>query len=116
MAKAKGFLRLTPEEQLAELDQELKRGRAYEASLRSEKLVVHGIQDGEAIFVDPRAAVLEVVIHELLHRRQPKLSERTVDKTARHLVACMSEAEKSRWWQLWSRAKRKAPPVDVDDD
>ena len=115
MAKAKGFLRLTPEEQLSELDAELKRGRVYEASLRSETLVMHGLQDGENIFVDPRAAVIETVLHELLHRRQPKLSERTVDKTAKHLIACMDEATKRKWWQAWQRNKRKAAPVDVDE-
>jgi hypothetical protein len=115
MPKLKGFLRLTPEEQLAELEDELKRGRAYEASLRSEKWVMHGLQEGEAIYVDPRAAIIETVLHELIHRRQPRLSERTVDITAKRLLANLDEAGKWKWWKAWERTKKRIKPKDVED-
>ena len=115
MPKPKGFLRLTEEEMLQELDDEMKRGRMFEASLRSEKWVLHGLQDGQDIFVDPRAAIIETVIHELIHRRQPRLSEQTVDKTAKRLIGALDEAGKWKWWNAWQKAKRKAAPVDVED-
>lgn len=96
---------------LADLDDELRRGRVYECSLPDPEWQLDGLQDGENIYIDPRPAILEILIHELLHRRKPKLSERTVTRTARLLVAKMDEPTKARWWRAYGRIKRKGRPV-----
>ena len=114
--KKRGFLRLTDQEQLTELELELQRGRCYEASLRSETLVVQGLQEGEDIFVDPRPAIVEVVLHELIHRRYPRLTEQTVERLAKRLVGHLDEIGKWKWYKNYTRVKKKRKPVDVTDD
>lgn len=101
---------------LAELEQELLKGRVYECSIRSDRLQVDGLQSGENCYVDPRPATLETLLHELAHRRYPNWSERTVEITARNLVVTMDEPTKARWWRMYRRIKRKGPPLDVHED
>ena len=113
--KKRGFLRLTCEEQLTELEDELQRGKVYEASLRSAKWVLHVLQEGESIFVDPRTALVETLCHELIHRRFPRLSERTVDRLAKKLLVHLDQAGLWKWFQAYNRVKIKAPPKDVED-
>ena len=93
---------------------ELHRGRVYEASLRDPRWHLDGLQDGEAVYIDPRSSILEILLHELTHRRHPRLGERTVTRVARQLLARMSEAEKIRWWRAYCRIRRKGRPVDVE--
>ena len=93
---------------------ELHRGRVYEASLRDPRWHLDGLQDGENIYIDPRSSVLETLLHELTHRRHPRLGERTVARIARQCLARMSDAEKARWWAAYGRIRRKGRPVDVD--
>jgi IS5 family transposase len=99
---------------LDDLWDELQRGKVYECSLRADRMILDGLQDGEYIYVDPRPAVLETLVHELLHRRKPRLSERTVGIRARNLVVKMDDTTKARWWRAYQRIKRKGPPVEVD--
>lgn len=100
---------------LDDLFDELNRGRVYECSLRdpTQTVVLDGLQDGECVYIDPRPAVLETLLHELLHRRKPRLSERTVTQSARQLVGHMDEVTKQRWWRRYQRVKKKGRPVDV---
>ena len=111
----KGFLRMAPADQLEELMDELSRGRIYECSLRSESWQHDGLLSGEQIYIDPRPQVLEAVLHELLHRRKPRLTERSVTKAARDLVTAMDEGTKQRWWKAYKRIVKKGVPVDVED-
>ena len=106
---------LTPDEILYELEQELSRGKVYEASLRSDTEVVHGLQEGEDIFVDPRQAVLGTLLHELAHRRWPKKSEAAVNRLENQLISSMDEATKIRWWRAYKKAVKKRRPKDVND-
>jgi hypothetical protein len=99
---------------LDDLDDEIRRGKVYECSLRDPKWHLDGFQSGDAIYIDPRPAILESVIHELIHRRKPRLGERTVTRLARRLVAQMDEATKNRWWRTYQRTKRKSRPVEVE--
>lgn len=98
---------------LDDLAAELERGRIWELSLRDKGWHLDGLQSGESIYIDPRPAVLETLLHELLHRRYRRLSERTVTREARRLLARMDEATKRRWWRAYQRIKRKGRPVDV---
>ena len=98
---------------LDDLWDELGRGKVWECSLRDKRFQLDGLQCGEDIYIDPRPAVLETLVHELMHRRHPRLSERTVTHRARNLVVRMDEATKRKWWRAYSRVKRKGRPVDL---
>lgn len=100
---------------LDDLEDELRRGRIYECSLRDARWHLDGLQSGDNIYIDPRSAVLETVIHELIHRRKPRWGERRVEREARRLMASMDEATKAKWWRQYNRTKRKGRPVDVED-
>lgn len=100
---------------LDDLWDELHRGRVYESSLRSSVWQHDGLLDGQAIYIDPRPAIIETVLHELIHRRKPRLGERTVTQMARAMVLRMDEATKAKWWRAYQRIKRKGPAVDVED-
>jgi len=99
---------------LDDLWDELHRGRVFECSLRSDTWQHDGLLDGESIYVDPRPAILETLLHELLHRRKPRWGERRVTREAKLLVLQMDEATKMRWWRAYQRIKRKGPPIQVD--
>lgn len=99
---------------LDDLWDELKRGRVYECSLRDTQFHLDGLQDGENVYIDPRCSVLETVVHELLHRRKPRLGERTVTKEAKRLISRMDEPTKAKWWRAYNRIKRKGRPVELD--
>ena len=101
---------------LDDLDQEMAKGHVYEASLRSDTEVVHGLQEGFDVFVDPRPAILETLWHELLHRRWPKKSEKAVTSLARSLIAQVDESTKIKCFKRYQREKQKRRPVDVDDE
>ena len=100
---------------LDDLWDELGRGRVYECSLRDPKWHLDGLQDGENIYIDPRPAILETLVHELLHRRKPRWGERAVTKQARRIVFGMDETTKRRWWRAYAKVKRRGPAVDVED-
>lgn len=104
---------MSPE--LEDLYDELQRGRVYECSLRDPRWHLDGYQEGECIYIDPRPAIIETLLHELLHRRYRRWGERKVTVTARRLVGRMSEQEKARWWAAYARTKRKARPVAVSE-
>jgi hypothetical protein len=95
---------------------ELNRGKVYEVSLRDPRWHLDGLQSGEAVYIDPRSSMLEILIHELIHRRHPRLGERTVTRAARKLFAGMSDTEKNRWWNRYRQIRRKGRPVDVEDE
>jgi hypothetical protein len=98
---------------LDDLQDELSRGRVYECSIRDDTWQHDGLQEGENIYIDPRPAILETLLHELLHRRKPRLGERSVARTARKLALSMDEATKRKWWVLYRKTAKKGVPVDV---
>lgn len=104
---------MTP--QLDDLYDELQRGKVYECSLRDPKWQLDGFQEGECIYIDPRTSILETLVHELIHRRHPRLGERTVTTAARRLLGRMSEADKARWWRAYRRIKRRKQPKAIDE-
>lgn len=100
---------------LDDLWDELQRGKVYECTLRDPAWRLDGLQHGEAIYIDPRPAILETLVHELLHRRKPRWSERRVTTEARSLLSKMDDAQIARWWAKYRAVKRKGRPVDVED-
>lgn len=101
---------------LTELAEELARGKVYEATLQARTQIVYGLCDYEtgAVIVDPVPHVVEVVLHELLHRRYPSWSERRVDREGRRLVSGMTRPQLVSWYRRYQRAKRKRGPIDTD--
>lgn len=91
---------------LEDLFDELKRGKVYETRLRDPRWQLDGLQDGESIYIDPRPAILETLLHELMHRRFPRWGERRVTVEARRLVLRMSEPDKARWWRAYRRIRK----------
>ena len=104
---------MTPD--LDDLRDELERGRVWECSLRDPRWHLDGLRDGDSIYIDPRPAILEALLHELLHRRKPRWGERRVTSEARRLLARMNNGEMATWWKAYNRIKRKGCPVDLED-
>jgi hypothetical protein len=99
---------------LDDLEDEARRRRVYECSLRDPKWHLDGFQCGDAIYIDPRPAILESYLHELIHRRKPRWGERAVTRMARRLIAGMDEGAMVRWWKSYNRVKRRRRPLDVE--
>ena len=103
-------------QRLDELWDELQRGRIWECSLRSDTFQMLGLQMGPNVYIDPRTCILEVVLHELLHRLKPRWGERKVEREANLLMRDMSEADKRKWWVAYKKIRRIGKPVDVEED
>jgi len=105
------------EQRLGDLMDELQRGRVFECALRNQQWHLDGLhdRDRDSIYIDPRSAVLLTLLHELLHRRFPRLGERAVTTRSRQLFASMTEPTKVQWWRAYKRTVRKTGPVDVLD-
>ena len=94
---------------------EMARGKVYECSLRDPKWHLDGLQAGADIFIDPRPSILDTLIHELIHRRHPRLGERTVRRITHKLVSSMDEATMLKWWRAYNRIKKKIKPVEAEE-
>lgn len=94
---------------VAELRHEFDRGAIVEANLRSEKPgeVLHGVHIGQVVVVDPVPHVVEVLMHELLHRRFPRWGEKRVEKTANHLMLAMPPATRRAWYRRYRKVATK---------
>lgn len=101
---------------LEDLYDELLRGRIFECSLRDPSFRLDGLQHGDAIYIDPRPAIIETLFHELTHRRRPRWSERRVTKESQRILSKMSDDDLATWWRRYQKAKRKGRPVDHFDD
>jgi len=111
---------MTPD--LDDLWDELSRGKVYETSIRTtlvrngRPVQFDGLLDGQVVYIDPRPAILETLLHELLHRRKPRWGERAVTAHARRMALHMDDATKKRWWAAYRRIKRVIPVVETEDD
>jgi len=100
---------------LEDLWHDLQRGQVYECNLRSEVWQMDGLQEGDRIYLDPRPAIIETLLHELLHRVKPRWSEKRVEKRARILMLQMDETAKRQWWLAYRRIKKLCRPIEVED-
>lgn len=103
---------------LAELEEELSRGKVYEAELKARGQIVYGLCDYEtgAITVDPVPYTVEVLLHELVHRRWPSWSERRVEREAHRLVCSLTRRQLLAWHRRWLAVRKKRRPIDTDAD
>ena len=95
---------------------ELHRGRVFECRLRDPKWHLDGLQSGQDVYIDPRPSILDSLIHELIHRRHPRLGERTVRRMTSKLISGMSEADMLKWWKAYGRIKKKSRTVEYEPD
>ena len=103
---------------LAELADELGKGAITEADLRDPTHHLDGFCDysSRRVYVNPRPAVVETLIHELLHRRFPRWSERRVDREAKLVIGHMTPAEVDGWYRQYQAIKRtRKRPKAVDE-
>lgn len=99
-----------------EIERELAKGLIFEASIIGGKDHVEGLCNfvsGE-ITVNPAASVVDTLIHELLHRRFPGWSEKTVREETWRIIRRMSHADVGMWYRRYKRlVKRKNKPVTL---
>ncbi len=103
---------------LADMQQELEKGRITEGDLRDPHFHLDGYFDGgsQRVYVNPRPSVVETVIHELIHRRWPTWSEARVDKEAKRLVATMSPKQVATFYTRYQTlARKRKRPKTVED-
>ena len=100
--------------ELDDLWDELARGKVWQCSLYDPHWHLDGLCEGEHIYIDPRASILEVVLHELIHRLKPRMGERAVDRSAKRLLCKMTDADKARWWRAYLKVKRLRRPKVID--
>ena len=100
--------------EIEDLWDELQRGRVYECNLRDPFWHLDGLQEGESVYIDIRSSILLTLIHELLHRRSPRLGERTVERESRRLFCRLTEADKRRWWNAYRKIRKPRRPKELD--
>lgn len=93
---------------LQDVRDEFARGAITEADLRHETIFLDGYCDygSKRVYVDPRPAVVETLIHELIHRRWPRWGEKRVHDEARRLLRLMTDAERAQWYRQYQEIKR----------
>lgn len=105
----------------AEAWSELRQGRdIYEAEVLTTQYrqKVRGLcVDDNAVYVNPNPDVVEVLLHELIHRTHPRMSEEQVATKALRIMVAMSDAEIRQWMKRYRAvARKKKAPVHLEDD
>jgi hypothetical protein len=102
---------------LAAISTEMAKGDVYEAEIQAKGFHCLGAMtvEDQRVYVDPAPLVVEILFHELLHRRYPRWGEKRVIKTAAGLLATLTDAEKQRWYRRYKRTAIKATePIRVE--
>jgi hypothetical protein len=86
----------------------------YECSLRDPNWHLDGLAEGDAVYLDIRSSILLTLVHELIHRRKPRLGEQSVERLSRRLFCKMTETEKRRWWRAYRKIRKPRRPKEVD--
>jgi hypothetical protein len=69
----------------------------------------------DVVYINPQPSIVETVVHELIHRRHPRMTEKSVTAMALTIIHRMSPAEVRKWSRQYkSVAKRRRKPLDVD--
>lgn len=109
---------MSPEQRLAELAEELSRGRIVEARLKANDAHLDGLCDygSGVIYIDPRTAIVSTLLHELIHRRWPSWPEARVAREERRLIRNMTTSQVQHWYRRYAAAKQtRRSTVRVDD-
>jgi hypothetical protein len=97
----------TQDDILADLWEEFGRGKIIEAAVHAPDEHVDGLTKfPDYIYINPAPAIVETLLHELIHRRWPSWSERRVDRQAGQLLACMNNNDVAKWYRAYQKHKR----------
>ena len=91
--------------------------RVYEGFLKDDKgKHLHGLCDYErdAIFVNVKYSVVDSVVHELLHRKFPRRSERRIQQDTDAILASMTPADIAWWYRRFQVIKRPSRLVELE--
>jgi len=89
----------------------------YEGHIKDEKgKNIYGLCDyhRDAIFVNVKYAVVEVIVHELLHRKYPRRGEARIHKDAEQFVQSMTPKEIAVWYRRFQRVRKPSVLVEVE--
>jgi hypothetical protein len=103
---------------IEEVRDEFARGNITETELRHETQILDGLceYNSQRVFVNPMTAIVETLVHELIHRRWPRWGERRVHAEARRLVCRMTDAERAKWYRDYQAQKRpRKTPKRVEE-
>lgn len=104
---------------LVVLGEEFRKGNIYERPIPDthkdvwEAFVNHTTG---TIVIDPTQWFTETLIHELLHRRYPRWSEKRVSVTASRVMHGMSREERRSWYRAYQRTVKRSPKPVEDDE
>lgn len=100
----------------AEVWAELRRGEdIIEATLETATTPIYGLCEGRTVYINPTPSIVDSVLHELLHRCHPRMSERRVAQLATCIMVRMSRGELRKWAKQYKAvAKKRRKPFDVD--
>jgi hypothetical protein len=101
---------------IAELTHEMDRGLIYEATLITDDgWHLEGIYDpnNQYITINPQVPIVAALLHELIHRRYPKLSERAVKRMEKRAMRLLSPKDIAKWYRRYRRTAVKRRPVDA---
>jgi hypothetical protein len=101
---------------IADLEAELAKGRIYEATLITDDgWHLEGIYDPNNgyVTIDPKVAIVSVLLHELIHRRHPDWDEARVRRTEKRAMRLLSPRAIQTWYRRYKRVVRKRRPVDA---
>lgn len=84
---------------------ELGAGRISEDFIRSESsnYIVEGLCEGRHVTVNPVPAIVDTLLHELIHRARPSWTERTVRSRTKRLVGMLTVAEQEAIYAVYQR-------------
>lgn len=103
---------------LAELEETLSTVTVAESRIVSATHFLDGYYDygTHTVHIDPRYALTDVLLHELLHARYPSWSERRVSREGRRLMTSLTERQLRRWVRLYQKARTvRKTPVRYED-
>jgi hypothetical protein len=101
----------------AEAWAELKHGEdIYEADIRDKAGPVYGLCDGDdTVIVNPAPSIVDSLVHEILHRLHPRMSEKKVTEVATRISRSMTGAEQARWVKQYKAVvRRRRAPIRLD--
>lgn len=100
---------------IASLSEEFAKGRIYEATLITDDAHLEGMCDTDTgvITLDPKVTIVSALLHELIHRRYPRWSERRVRKAEIEAMGQLTQKDVQTWYRRYKRAVKKRRPVDA---
>jgi hypothetical protein len=103
---------------LADMSVALEEGKITEAEIRSDRFHWAGafMPDTGRIVINPHSAIVEHLVHELVHRLHPRWGEKRVQAEGDRLFKTMTSTDVAAFYRKYQALarKRKTPIVMKD--